>query len=41
MKVRSQRDGNERGIIDEWWLCLNTDPGQGDDLRYADRKSVV
>jgi hypothetical protein len=25
----------ERGIIDEWWLCLNTDPGQGDDLRYA------
>lgn len=26
---------HERGIVDEWWLCLNTDPGQADDLRYA------
>lgn len=25
----------ERGIVDEVWLCLNTDPGQVDDLRYA------
>jgi hypothetical protein len=25
-----------RGVLDEWWLCLNTDPtGQEDDLRYA------
>jgi len=23
------------GIVDEWWLCLNTDPNQVDDLRYA------
>ena len=25
----------ERGIVDEWWLYLNTDPHQVDDLRYA------
>ena len=25
----------ERGIVDEVWLCLNTDPGQVPDLRYA------
>lgn len=24
-----------RGLIDEWWLCLNTDPGQDADLAYA------
>lgn len=24
-----------RGVIDEWWLCLNTDPEQADDVRYA------
>jgi hypothetical protein len=29
------RREHERGIVDEWWLCLNTDPGQADDLRYA------
>lgn len=29
---------HQRGIVDEWWLCLNTDPtGQDDDLRYAYR----
>jgi hypothetical protein len=26
-----------RGLVDEWWLCLNTDPGQVSDLRYAYR----
>lgn len=26
---------HERGIVDEWWLCLNTDPDQASDLRYA------
>lgn len=25
----------DRGVIDEVWLCLNTDPGQVADLRYA------
>lgn len=25
----------ERGIVDEWWLCLNTDPDQVSDLRYG------
>lgn len=29
------RREHDRGIVDEWWLCLNTDPGQGDDLRFA------
>lgn len=29
------RREHERGLIDEWWLCLNTDPDQGDDLAYA------
>lgn len=29
------RREHERGIVDEWWLCLNTDPGQADDVRYA------
>lgn len=24
-----------RGIVDEWWLCLNTDPDQVSDLRYG------
>lgn len=24
-----------RGVVDEWWLCLNTDPDQVDDLRYG------
>ena len=24
-----------RGIVDEWWLCLNTEPEQVSDLRYA------
>jgi hypothetical protein len=26
---------HERGLIDEYWLCLNTDPDQVDDLRYG------
>lgn len=27
---------HERGLVDEWWLCLNTDTtGQEGDLRYA------
>src|SRR5439155_10461677 len=30
------RRDHERGLVDEWWLFLNTDPGkQEDDLRYA------
>lgn len=29
------RREHERGLVDEWWLCLNTDPDQVDDLRYA------
>lgn len=24
-----------RGIIDEWWLCANTDPDQVDDIAYG------
>jgi hypothetical protein len=26
---------HSRGVIDQWWLCLNTDPGQAEDTRYA------
>jgi hypothetical protein len=26
---------HERGLVDEWWLCMNTDPGQEEDRRYA------
>jgi hypothetical protein len=30
------RRDHERDIVDEWWLCLNTDPtGQVEDLAYA------
>jgi len=29
------RREHERGLIDEWWLCLNTDPDQAEDLAYA------
>jgi len=29
-----ERD-HARGIVDEWWLCLNTDPHQVGDLRFA------
>ncbi len=25
----------ERGIVDEWWLCMNTDPTQNGDILYA------
>lgn len=32
---RYMRREHERGLVDEWWLCLNTDPEQTDDLRYA------
>jgi hypothetical protein len=29
---------HQAGLVDEWWLCLNTDPsGQEADLRYAYR----
>lgn len=28
---------HERGVVDEWWLCLNTDPDQVGDLKYAYR----
>lgn len=26
---------HERGIVDEWWLLMNTDPYQTDDVAYA------
>lgn len=29
------RREHERGLVDEWRLCLNTDPDQVSDLRYA------
>jgi len=29
------RREHERGLVDEWWLCLNTDPHQEDDRAYA------
>lgn len=32
---RYLRREHERGLVDEWWLCLNTDPEQVDDLRFA------
>jgi hypothetical protein len=32
---RYLRREHERGLVDEWWLCLNTDPEQVDDLKYA------
>jgi len=31
------RRDHERGIIDEWWLCINTDADQHYDLEYAKR----
>ncbi len=34
--ARYMRRDHEAGLIDEWWLCLNTDlEGQEGDLRYA------
>lgn len=34
--VEYMRRDHERGLLDEWWLCLNTDPsGQENDLRFA------
>jgi hypothetical protein len=33
--VQYLRREHERGLIDEWWLCLNTDPDQAEDLAYA------
>lgn len=33
--VEYMRRDHERGIVDEYWLYLNTDPSQVDDLRYA------
>jgi len=37
VSILAQYLGREygRGLIDEWWLCLNTDPDQADDLAYA------
>jgi len=29
-----------RGIIDEWWLCANTDPDQVEDIGYGMRLSM-
>ncbi len=26
---------HEQGLLDQWWLCLNTDPDQVSDLAYA------
>lgn len=26
---------HDAGILDEWWLCLNTDPDQQEDIAYA------
>lgn len=34
LKEYMERD-HRRGIVDEWWLCLNTDPNQVSDLRYG------
>lgn len=31
-----QRD-HKAGLVDEWWLCLNTDPDQVSDLQFAYR----
>ena len=31
------RREHERGVLDEWWLCLNTDPDQVKDLIYGYR----
>lgn len=33
--VEYMRRDHDRGIVDEYWLYLNTDPDQGSDLRYA------
>lgn len=33
--VEYVRREHERGIVDEWWLCLNTDPDQVADRFYA------
>jgi hypothetical protein len=33
--VEYLRREHERGVVDEYWLCLNTDPEQVGDLRYA------
>jgi hypothetical protein len=35
------RREHERGIVDEWWLCLNTDPHQVGDLAYAYRLAAA
>lgn len=35
-----QRD-IERGIVDEWWLCSNTDPEQVEDIGYGFRLSML
>jgi hypothetical protein len=34
------RREHERGLVDEWWLCMNTDPEQSSDMAYAMRLSI-
>lgn len=29
------RREHERGLVDQWWLCMNTDPNQAEDVAYA------
>jgi hypothetical protein len=33
--ARYLRREHERGLVDEWWLCMNTDPGQVSDIAFA------
>lgn len=35
------RREHERGIVDEWWLCMNTDPEQVSDVTYAMKLSLM
>lgn len=34
---RYLRREHERGLLDEWMLCMNTDPWQHEDVEYAER----
>lgn len=38
---RYLRREHERGLVDEWWLCLNTDPHQTEDMAYAGQLAKV
>lgn len=31
---------HDRGLLDEWWLCMNTDPNQASDVAYAYRLAL-